>query len=305
VTRARVTAVAVASLGAMGMLATACDTGGPSGGGAGAPLDAGGFVFDFGRGPDDAGELDAAVPPPPLPDPAACAATCETLSACAAADAPDGLCDAIDAREREAFAGLCAQVCGAAPGFPEAFAGVGDCPAQLERMRAVSSTLAYACVPSPPPETPACAVFADRTAACTGEACDDVVPVQAGLAYWLRLSCDQSVAAGQLTVDDLARLPGEQTPCDDPVAQSIVGGLVGDATRQGTLTHLCTFGPALDEGTCAAACEHLRPCLPPRNPLRVESYCRFVCALDDSLRDPLTCAAAAPECAPLSTCFGG
>lgn len=295
---------AIVSLCAAFAAGAGCDTGGADPGGVSAPLDAGGFVFDFRGARDDAAEVDAEAPPPPPPDPAACAATCEALSACAAANAPDGLCDAIDDREREAFAGLCAQVCGASPGFPEAFAGAADCQAQLERMRAVSATLAYACVPSPPPETPACATFADRAAACTGEACDDVVVVQAGLAYWLRLSCDQSVAAGQLTIDDLSRLPGEQTPCDDPVAQSIVDGLVGDSARPGTLTALCTFGPALDEGTCAAACEHLRPCLPPRNPLRVDAYCRFVCALDDSLRDPLTCAAAAPDCAPLSTCFG-
>jgi hypothetical protein len=288
--------------GAMLLVVTACETGGPAAGPSPAP-DAAVFTFDFATGPEDAAPLPDASPP--LPDPAACASACEPLAACAGADAPDGLCDGIDAREIEAFAEQCAAVCAASPGFPEAFAGLSECRSLLERMRAVAPPLAYICVPSPPPATPACATFGDRVAACVGAACAAAVPVQDGLSYWLRLSCDQGVAAGQLSAATLSQLPGAETPCDDPVAANIVESLVGDPERPGTLTALCTFGPVLEDGTCAAACEHLRPCLPARNALRNEPYCRFVCALDEGLRDPLTCAAAAPECGPLNTCFGG
>lgn len=278
----------------------ACDT---SSGGNGrtepTPVDAGFFTFDF-------EPADAAPPPPDAApaDPALCEAVCGQLAACAGADDPGHLCDGIDAREVEAFAEMCRSVCMADARFAPSFAGRQACEPLLEQMRAISPDLAYVCVPSPPPETPACAAFAQRTAECVAGECAAVAPVAEGLAYWLRLSCDQSVAAGQLPADRLAGLPGADTPCDDPVAAALVDSLVGSVTDQRTLTTLCFFGPALPEDTCGAACEHLRPCLPARNPLRNEPYCRFLCALDASLKDVLSCAAKAPECGPLSTCFG-
>jgi hypothetical protein len=178
-----------------------------------------------------------------------------------------------------------------------------ECEPLLQQMRAVSPDLAYTCVPFPPPETPACNVFGARTAECVGEVCAPAVPVALGLGYWLALSCHQSVAAGQILPEQLMRLPMAETPCDDPVAEGIVQSLVGSATDRGTLTSLCLFGPALPEDTCAAACEHLRPCVAPRSPLRNPGYCEFLCAVDGSLADVLSCAAMAPECGPLGTCF--
>ena len=278
----------------------ACDTS-PGRAGQGAPetLDEGFFQFDF--------EAADAAPPAPdaaPPDPALCQAVCALLADCAGADDPGHLCDGIDSREVESFTELCQSVCVSDAQFATSFAGREACDPLLEQMRAVSADLAYACVPSPPPETPACGAFARRTAACVGEACAPALSIAEGLAYWLGLSCDQSVAAGQLPAERLAQLPGADTPCDDPIAADLVDSLIGSVMDQRTLTALCFFGPSLPEGTCAAACEHLRPCLPARNPLRNAPYCMFLCALDGSLKDVLSCASMAPECGPLSTCFG-
>lgn len=273
----------------------------PSSGGPGAATaraDADTFRFDF--------DLPDAAPPPPdaaPPDPALCAAVCGLLTDCAGADDPGHLCDGIDSREVEAFSDLCGQVCAADARFAPSFTGRMACDPLLEQMRAVSPDLAYACVPNPPPETPACAAFGARTATCVSEACAAATSIEPGLAYWLRLSCDQSVAAGQLDPARLLQFPGPDTPCDDPVAAGIVESLVGSELDPRTLTALCTTGPVLPEATCAAACEHLRPCLPARNALRNEDYCRFLCALDPTLKEVLACAARAPECGPLSTCF--
>lgn len=286
-----------------GTLAAACETSsGGAGASAGPDPDAWRFTFDV--GPHDAAPPADAVPDAAPPDPAVCDALCGQLATCAGEDDPGHLCDGIDARELDAFKSLCSEVCLGEPLFAPSFAGRTTCDLLLSQMRAASPDLAYACVPNPPPETPACATFAARTSECVGEACENAVPVEAGLAYWLKLSCDQSVAAGQLAPDRLATLPGADTPCDEPVAEALVSSLIGAIGAPGTLTSLCFTGPSLPPGTCGAACEHLRPCLPPRNPLRNTDYCAFLCAIDPSLEAILSCAATAPECGPLSTCFG-
>lgn len=277
----------------------ACETSSGSPGEVRDSADADTFRFDFALA--DAGPV---LPDAAPADPALCTAVCGLLADCAGADDPGHLCDGIDAREVEAFAELCQSVCTADARFAPSFTGRTTCEPLLEQMRAISPDLAYACVPNPPPETPACADFGARTATCVSEACAAAAAIEPGLAYWLRLSCDQSVAAGQLPADRLAQFPGPDTPCDDPIAANIVQSLVGSALDPRTLTALCTTGPALPDSTCAAACQHLRPCLPARNALRNEDYCRFLCALDPTLKDVLACAARAPECGPLSTCFG-
>ena len=265
------------------------------------------YRFRLDGGPDGV-VWDASVPPDAAlpPSPEACAAACAPIADCAAADAPDGLCDGVSSQDRDGFLEACVQICTQAPGFDSLFGSLGagpSCATVLELMRQTVPDLAYACVPNPPPPNPVCEAFGPRVAACVGEICANAAPVAPGLGFWLTRSCNQSVAAGQIGEADLAGFPGADTPCDEPVLANFVDGLVGSATDQRTLTSLCTFGPATAAETCGLACAHLAPCLAPNHVFRNPDYCAFVCALDGSLSATMTCAARTPACEPLGSCF--
>lgn len=305
---------ATAALGTLACTLWACQTS-P---GAEGRFDTSDFAYRFDAGeagrppqPWDAGPpADAALPTPEL-----CAALCGPLADCAAADEPEDaaappLCAGVGPQDREGFATDCAAICAETPGFDVALSGVvpapgapADCRAALVAMRAASDDLALACVPSPPPADPRCEAFGARIAACTVEICANAADVEAGIAFWLTNSCETQVAAGLIAPEVADALPGADSPCDDPSVSGLVERLVGSATAQAVLTGLCIFGPALAADVCAAGCAQLANCLPAHHTFRNPDYCAFVCALDASLSPALRCAARAPACEPLSSCF--
>ena len=255
---------------------------------------------------DAAPEPDAAVPPAP----AVCAQVCGWLAQCAAA--PDErACPGVDSSTTEDFEVQCRQLCAFVADFDRMFplaAAQEDalCDPALGTLKALSRDFAVACAPSPPPENAVCVGFGERVAECVSLQCAAIEPVRAGLVWWMTQTCDEAVAVGDLSVDEVPLYAGPEVPCDVAGLSALVGQLLAPprlGCSSGPLSPLCTGGPARPFEVCARACDRLGPCVGATSALGEPDYCALVCAVTPGLADAFACAAAAPECGPLSTCF--
>jgi hypothetical protein len=255
---------------------------------------------------DAAPEPDAAVPPAP----AVCAQVCGWLAQCAAA--PDErACPGVDSSTTDDFEVQCRQLCAFVADFDRMFplaAAQEDalCDPALGTLKALSRDFAVACAPSPPPENAVCVGFGERVAECVSLQCAAIEPVRAGLVWWMTQTCDEAVAVGDLSVDEVPLYAGPEVPCDGAGLSALVGQLLAPPRlggSSGPLSPLCTGGPARPFEVCARACDRLGPCVGATSALGEPDYCALVCAVTPGLADAFACAAAAPECGPLSTCF--
>jgi hypothetical protein len=255
---------------------------------------------------DAAPEPDAAVPPAP----AVCAQVCGWLAQCAAA--PDErACPGVDSSTTDDFEVQCRQLCAFVADFDRMFplaAAQEDalCDPALGTLKALSRDFAVACAPSPPPENAVCVGFGERVAECVSLQCAAIEPVRAGLVWWMTQTCDEAVAVGDLSVDEVPLYAGPEVPCDGAGLSALVGQLLAPPRlggSSGPLSPLCTGGPARPFEVCARACDRLGPCVGASSALGEPDYCALVCAVTPGLADAFACAAAAPECGPLSTCF--
>jgi len=255
---------------------------------------------------DAAPEPDAAVPPAP----AVCAQVCGWLAQCAAA--PDErACPGVDSSTADDFEVQCRQLCAFVADFDRMFplaAAQEDalCDPALGTLKALSRDFAVACAPSPPPENAVCVGFGERVAECVSLQCAAIEPVRAGLVWWMTQTCDEAVAVGDLSVDEVPLYAGPEVPCDGAGLSALVGQLLAPPRlggSSGPLSPLCTGGPARPFEVCARACDRLGPCVGATSALSEADYCALVCAVTPGLADAFACAAAAPECGPLSTCF--
>jgi len=272
------------------------------------PADAGlePVTFDSAPRPDATPEPDAAVPPAP----AVCAQVCGWLAQCAAA--PDErACPGVDSSTTDDFEVQCRQLCAFVADFDRMFplaAAQEDalCDPALGTLKALSRDFAVACAPSPPPENAVCVGFGERVAECVSLQCAAIEPVRAGLVWWMTQTCDEAVAVGDLSVDEVPLYAGPEVPCDGAGLSALVGQLLAPPRlggSSGPLSPLCTGGPARPFEVCARACDRLGPCVGATSALGEPDYCALVCAVTPGLADAFACAAAAPECGPLSTCF--
>ena len=263
-------------------------------------------VLDAAPVPDAAPEPDAAVPPAP----AVCAQVCGWLAQCAATP-QDTACPGVDPAGVEDFEVQCRQLCAFVADFDRMFP-LADaqeaalCDPALSTLKALSRDVAVACAPSPPPENAVCVGFGERVAECVSLQCAAIEPVRAGLVWWMAQTCDEAVAVGDLSVDEVPLYAGPEVPCEAEGLSALVGQLLAPPRLgggAGPLSPLCTDGPARPFEVCARACDRLGPCVGATSALGEPDYCALVCAVTPGLADAFSCAANAPECGPLSTCF--
>ncbi len=255
----------------------------------------------------DAAEPDAALPP----SPAQCAAVCGWLADCAAAP-EDTQCLAIGPGAEEELEVACRRLCVFVADFDLLFPAEVDrtpdrCSEGLVGLKSLSRDLAELCVPFPPPPVEACIGFGERVSTCVEAECAAVAEVRAGLSWWMRLTCEQSVAVGDLPEAQVPAYAGPDVPCEAVGLSALVddllapGGVGGGA---GPLAGLCADGPARPIEVCERACQRLAPCVGGGSTLANRDYCALVCAVERGLADAFQCASTSPDCGPLAACFG-
>lgn len=255
----------------------------------------------------EAPEPDAALPP----SPAECASVCGWLAACAAAP-DDTQCLAIGPGDEEDLEVACRRLCVFVADFDALFPSEPDrtpdrCSEGLVGLKSLSRDLAELCVPFPPPPVEACIGFGERVSSCVEAECAAVADVRAGLSWWMRLTCEQSVAVGDLPEAQVPAYAGPDVPCDAEGLSALVESLLasgGVGGRSGPLAGLCANGPARPITVCERACERLAPCVGGNSSLANRDYCTLVCAVERGLADAFQCASTSPDCGPLSACFG-
>jgi len=256
--------------------------------------------------PDATPTPDAAVPPAP----AVCAQVCGWLAQCAASP-DDTACPGVEPAGADAFEVQCRQLCAFVADFDRMFPPPTEqaaalCDPALGTLKALSRDVAASCAPSPPPENAVCVGFGERVAECVALRCAAIEPVRAGLVGWMAQTCDEAVAVGDLSVDEVPDYAGPEVSCEAEGLSGLVGQLLAPPRLgggAGPLTPLCTDGPARPHAVCARACDRLAPCVGASSALGDADYCALVCAATPELADAFSCAATAPECGPLSTCF--
>lgn len=255
--------------------------------------------------PPPAGGSD--VEPPPaggaLPPARNCQTGCQELVTCAQ---QNGRCPALPA----GFNDLCLGACQGDPnGFLAAIDGAAGCDALIGSFSqdAEFCTLCHGDgAPScgggglPPPEDsgavhPPCGPVGQNLARCVIQACPAAGgALTQGLVDNLVYSCDEQWAEVEPQAEALAQAPCEQLG-------QIVDGVI---QSMGTL---CTNGPSLDAGTCAAGCQRYIGCLPPDvaadDPIRDPDLCLFACAVYPENAAIFSCAAAVGDCQTLQSCF--
>jgi hypothetical protein len=232
-----------------------------------------------------------------------CRPSCERLGDCAAAPG-DSACEGVDAENRAAFVDACIEACEGTPGFADGVNQRDTCESALEYAKNSFLGLAFDCLGDYAHQA-VCEPFGEALADCVLSRCEPAQGMRSGLVFVFTDDCDRTMAVGLYGRADVEQNAEVYRACLSEDAVRVATEIAGRSAdgEPGFLEPVCSGQPVVPTETCDAACDALRPCVSPRDPISDAGYCRLVCAVSEANAGLFGCVAGARSCDGVDACL--